>query len=150
MEFVRWAEFDRVGVFRYSEEEGTASGAMDAIVPAKVAAARQRKLMTLQRGISRRKLKALIGSEIEVLVEGESDESEFLLEGRHRGQAPEIDGKVYLANGTAARGEIRKARVTAAADYDLVADLLDADGVTPELPPGSRQRSSRIRLRTLA
>lgn len=148
LEFVRWAEFDHVGVFRYSPEEGTPSGAMVEKVPAKTAAARHRKLMSAQRPISRRKLKAMIGQEIEVLVEGPSSESEFLLEGRWWGQAPEIDGKVILANGTAQPGEIRKALVTAAADYDLVADLFDADGTLPEPPPGAPRRR-RVRLPTV-
>ncbi len=149
-DFVAWAEFDRVGVFRYSKEEGTRSGDMDTEVPSKVSAARHRKLMSLQRPISRKKLKAMIGREIEVLVEGESDESEFLLEGRHRGQAPEIDGKIYLANGTAKPGTIQTALVTAAADYDLVADLATSDGGPYEAPPGSRTRKKPpVRLRTL-
>ncbi|MFT3925900.1 MAG: hypothetical protein QM778_25375 [Myxococcales bacterium] len=74
-----------------------------------------------------------------------SDESEFLLEGRHAGQAPDIDGKVYLANGEAKPGEIRKAMVTDAADYDLVADLLPREGGGLDRPPGAK----RVRLRTL-
>jgi ribosomal protein S12 methylthiotransferase len=147
VEFVRWAELDHVGVFRYSPEEGTPSGAMDEHVPEKVAAARHRKLMAAQRPISRRKLKAMVGQEVEVLVEGPSSESEFLLEGRWWGQAPEIDGKVVLANGTARPGEIRKALITAAADYDLVADLYEADGTLPEPPPGAPRR--RVRLPTV-
>jgi ribosomal protein S12 methylthiotransferase len=144
-DFVRWAEFDRVVAFRYSHEEGTRSGDMADDVPAKVAAARHRKLMTLQRGLSKKKLKRMIGREIEVLVEGVSDESELLLEGRHRGQAPEIDGKVHLANGTAPVGTITKALVTHAADYDLVADLFESDGTLPEPPPGARPRAGARR-----
>jgi ribosomal protein S12 methylthiotransferase len=143
VDFVRWAKFDRVGVFRYSPEEGTASGAMDGAVPAKVAAARHRKLMAAQRPISAAKAKAMVGREIEVLVEGVSDESELLLEGRWWGQAPEIDGKVYLANGTARTGELRKALVTKSAAYDLVADLFDEDGTLPDAPPGADPRPKR-------
>ncbi len=82
---------------------------MEDDVPAKVKKARTRKLHAVQRAITRKKTKALIGREVDVLVEGVSDESDFLLEGRWWGQAPEIDGKVYLANGTAERSEIRKA-----------------------------------------
>jgi len=93
-----------------------------------------------------------VGKELEVLVEGVSDESEFLLEGRHAGQAPEIDGKVYLANGEAKAGELRRARVTDAADYDLVADLLPREGDVIERPPGATGRTAsakKLRLRTI-
>jgi ribosomal protein S12 methylthiotransferase len=128
LDLVRFAEFDHVGVFLYSHEEGTASGEMDDLVPARIARARQRKLLALQQKISRRKLRARIGSELEVLVDGVDEESELLLEGRWWGQAPEVDGKVHLANGSAKPGEIRRAFVTAAADHELVADLLDPSG----------------------
>jgi ribosomal protein S12 methylthiotransferase len=144
-DFVKWAQFERVGVFKYSHEEGTRSGGLEELVPEKTIAARHRKLMQLQRPISKKKLRSLIGQQLEVLVEGVSDESEFLLEGRHRGQAPDIDGKVYLANGEAEPGELRRALVTDAADYDLVADLLPRDGGTADRPPGAK----KLRLKTL-
>ena len=147
--FVEWAEFDHVGVFLYSHEEDTRSGEMDDLVPEKTARARQRRLMRLQRKISRQRLKARIGTELDVLVDGPSEEHEWLLEGRWWGQAPEVDGKVVLANGDAQPGEIRKALVTSAADYDLVADLLAEDG-TWDAPPGTRRpRRRKVRLRTL-
>jgi ribosomal protein S12 methylthiotransferase len=145
-DFVKWAEFERVGVFKYSHEEGTRSGTLGELTPQKIINARHRKLMQLQRPISKKKLRKLIGQELEVLVEGVSDESDFLLEGRHQGQAPEIDGKVYLANGEAEPGELRRAIVTDAADYDLVADLLPRDGSRPERPPGAK----KLRLKTLS
>jgi ribosomal protein S12 methylthiotransferase len=145
-DFVKWAEFERVGVFKYSHEEGTRSEKLSELVPEKTISARHRKLMQLQRPISKRKLRGLIGKELEVLVEGVSDESEFLLEGRHPGQAPEIDGKVYLANGESEPGELRRAIVTDAADYDLVADLLPRQGGTADRPPGAK----KVRLKTVA
>lgn len=148
-DFVRWAEFDHVGVFLYSREEGTRSGEMEDVVPEKVARARHRELMALQRPISRRALRRRVGEEIEVLVDGPSDEHEFLLEGRWWGQAPEVDGKVHLANGTAHPGEIRRALVTAAADYDLVADLLGPDGSRDAPPDAPRPRRRQVRLRTV-
>jgi ribosomal protein S12 methylthiotransferase len=138
--FVRWAEIDHVGVFLYSHEEGTTSGAMDDVVSPKVAKKRHRELMRVQRPISRRRLRARVGTEVEVLVDGPSDESDFLLEGRYFGQAPEVDGKVYLANGEAEPGELRRALVTDAADYDLVADLLAADGAHEAPVPRARRR----------
>ncbi len=151
MQFVKWAEIDRVGVFQYSHEEGTTAGDMVDDVPDKTKRARAKKLMALQRPISRRKAKEMIGREVEVLVEGASDESDFLLEGRWWGQAPEIDGKVVLANGTAQVGEIRKALITGAAEHDLVADLADDAGVLPDSPDGRRpKRKEPLRLRTIA
>lgn len=149
LEFVRYAEFDHVGVFTYSPEEGTRAHGMEADVPPAVARKRQRKLMSVQRAISRERLRARIGHEVEVLVTGPSEESEYLLEGRFYGQAPEVDGKVILANGEADIGEIRRALVINASDYDLVADLLTRDGVW-DPPPGTRRpRKRKVRLRTL-
>ncbi len=144
--FVRWAEFDHVGVFLYSHEEGTKSGEMDDLVSDRVARQRRKRLMAVQRRISRKKLRARVGTRVEVLVDGVSAESDLLLEGRWWGQAPEVDGKVHLANGEARPGELRVAEVTGAADYDLVADLVAADG-TVDVPPGARSR--RVRLPTL-
>ena len=105
--------------------------------------------MRLQRPISRARQRSRIGTELEVLVDGISDESEFLLEGRWWGQAPEVDGKIYLANGEAQPGEIRRALVRDAGDYDLVADLLDRDG-NWVAPPGVERpepRSPRPRVK---
>lgn len=134
-DLVRWAEFDHVGVFLYSHEEDTYSGTMEDLVDGDVARARQRKLMTLQRTIARKRSNALVGRELEVLVDGPSEESDILLDGRWWGQAPEVDGKIILANGSARPGEIRRAVVTQAADYDLVADLLTPEGVR-DVPVG--------------
>ena len=147
--FVRWAEFDHIGVFLYSQEDGTASATMPSPVASPVAVARQKALHEIQRPISRARLQARIGTELEVLVEGVSDESEFLLQGRWWGQAPEVDGSVYLANGTAKTGELRRALITDAADYDLMADLLSQSGVR-DVPPGAKDpRAPKLKLRTL-
>ena len=77
----------------------------------------------MQRQISRERGEAMVGREIEVLVEGESSESEHLMEGRWYGQAPGIDGVTYLADGRVAPGSLVRARVTQASDYDLAATL---------------------------
>ena len=124
--FVEAEELDRVGVFTYSREPGTVSAILPRRVPAAVADERRERLMEIQRGISRRKNQALVGRDIEVLVEGVSDESELLLQGRWYGQAPEIDGSVYLADGSARPGELVQARVTDGSDYDLAASLATA------------------------
>jgi ribosomal protein S12 methylthiotransferase len=131
-DFVGEASLDRVGVFTYSREEGTVAALLPHRVPAKEAEARRRELMRIQREISKKKLRAMRGREIEVLVEGPSDESEYLLMGRHEGQAPEIDGQVYLSllGEEAPRpGEFVRARVTGSAEHDLAAEIT---GLVPE------------------
>jgi ribosomal protein S12 methylthiotransferase len=129
-DFVREAELDRVGVFNFSREEGTVAALLPKRVPQKEVDARRRELLRIQREISKKKLRALRGRTLEVLVEGASDESEYLLMGRHEGQAPEIDGQVYLsfpegADGQAAptAGTIVRAHVTHSAEYDLAAEI---------------------------
>ena len=79
----------------------------------------------VQRKIAREKNTALVGRELDVLVEGPSEEHELVMKGRHAGQAPEIDGSVYLSGGEAHAGEMRRVRITQASDYDLVGELLD-------------------------
>jgi ribosomal protein S12 methylthiotransferase len=135
--FVRFAAFERVGVFRYSDEESARSFALEGKVPKRTAAARARKLMSVQRRISRRKNRALVGQELEVLVEGPSEESELVMAGRHPGQAPEIDGSVYLSGGPVKPGDLCRARVTSASDYDLVAEVIESE----HLPNARRGRA---------
>ena len=134
-DFVRFAEFDRVGVFQYSDEHSAHSSTLPDKVPERTIAARAKKLMSIQRKISKKKNRALIGRELDVLVEGPSEDSELVMMGRHAGQAPEIDGCVYLSGGSALPGEFRRVRVTQASDYDLVGELEDEDGSGADLPP---------------
>jgi ribosomal protein S12 methylthiotransferase len=121
--FVAESGFDRAGAFTYSVEPGTVSAMLPDRVPAEIMQERQQRLMEIQRQISRARNEALVGREIDVLVEGVSDESEYLLQGRWYGQAPEIDGTVYVADGEAAAGTIVRTRVTQASDYDLATSL---------------------------
>jgi ribosomal protein S12 methylthiotransferase len=123
VEFVRETGFDRAGAFTFSPEPGTHSATLGDKVPAKVARDRQLRLMEVQREVSRARLEAMVGREVDVLVEGVSEESEYLLQGRFYGQAPEIDGTVYLADGAASPGDLVRARVTQASDYDLAASF---------------------------
>jgi ribosomal protein S12 methylthiotransferase len=153
-DFVTWAEFDRVGVFRYSDEESSRSFALPGKVPAKVAASRHRRLMALQRRIAHKKNEALIGRELTVLVEGPSDEHEYVMMGRHAGQAPDIDGQVYLSGGEARPGEMRRVEISQASDYDLVGELLDegaGENPAPEPRPKAAPagRAGRVALRVL-
>lgn len=122
-DFLRYAAFDRVGVFTYSDEETSASHRLDGKVPSAVAERRARRLMALQRPISRAKNRALVGRDLRVLVEGPSEESELVMVGRHAGQAPDIDGVVYLSGELARPGTIVTARITRATDYDLLGEV---------------------------
>ena len=79
-----------------------------------------------------------------------SDESDLLLQGRWWGQAPEVDGSVYLANGTAQAGEFRRVLVTDAADYDLMAFFIDAPGGRDAPPDAKDPRPPKVKLRTLS
>ena len=123
-DFVRNTELDHVGAFTYSQEEGTAAAMLPNRVPQEVKEARQAELMEIQRQVSRAKNKARVGQELDVLVEGISDESEYLMQGRWFGQAPEIDGSVYLSNSEAQIGDMVRATVTDGSDYDLAAAAL--------------------------
>ncbi|MFO0568704.1 MAG: 30S ribosomal protein S12 methylthiotransferase RimO [Polyangiaceae bacterium] len=154
VEFVRFARFDRMGVFRYSDEESAASHALDGKVPRQVASRRARHLMSVQRKISREKNRALVGRELDVLVEGPSEESELVFVGRHAGQAPEIDGQVFLSGAEVAPGQMRRVRVARATDYDLlgeVVDDLEPEGREPASVPVVHRASDgrRVSLRTL-
>jgi ribosomal protein S12 methylthiotransferase len=131
-DFVREAQLDRVGVFNYSREEGTVAALLPKRIPQKEIDARRKELLRIQRQVSKQKMKALRGQEIEVLVEGPSDESEYVLMGRHEGQAPEIDGQVYLTidpdqaddDFAPTAGTFVRARVSNSAEYDLAATVL--------------------------
>lgn len=126
-DFIEAQRFDHVGVFTYFPEDGTPAATLPDQVPDEVKQARQAELMALQARISRDKLEAMVGTEVEVLVEGLAEESELLLRGRTQTQAPDVDGQVYIVNPPLGVrvGEIRRMRVTQAADYDLVGELVD-------------------------
>ena len=132
-EFVEETRFDKVGVFQFSREEGTGSFALDGQLPQRVKAQRQKKLLGIQRRISKQHQQNLVGRTLEVLVEGVSEETELLLEGRWMGQAPEIDGKVYVNRGQARAGEIVRVEIEQAGDYDLVGGIAGAGGPAQQL-----------------
>jgi len=126
-EFVRRAEFDNLGAFTYSPEPGSKSEPLGDPVPAEEKERRRDFLLSLQRPIARRKARALRGRELEAIVEGPCDETEHLLEGRIRSQAPEIDGRL-LINDTSGRdvrpGEIVRVRISDTHEYDLVGAVI--------------------------
>lgn len=127
-QFVEAARFDRLGVFGYSDEETSASFHLDGKVDRRTIYNRKRRLMALQRKISRQLNRELVGRELEVLVEGPSADSELVWQARLASQAPEIDGVCYISDpGPRAPqpGEFRRMRIRRAHDYDLVGDLVD-------------------------
>ena len=127
-QFVRDAQFDWLGVFGYSDEEGAKAFELGDKVPAREIERRRKKLMSIQKQISRRKKRALIGRQFDLLLEGPSEETDLLWQGRTAMHAPEIDGTVYI-NDTGDReeiseGEFYRCEITEAHEYDVVAKLI--------------------------
>lgn len=124
-EYVREFEFDYAGVFKYSREEDTVAYNLPDQVPEEIKERRYAELVNLQSEIAERKNRRFLGQEIEVMIDGVSSESEYLLEGRTRGQALEIDGKVLTTDGTAKPGEIVKVKVEQNFEYDFVGPIVE-------------------------
>lgn len=124
-DFVSEFKFDYVGVFKYSREEDTKAYDMENQVDEEIKNQRWADLVNLQAKIAEEKNKALIGKEIEVMIDGISSESEYMLEGRTQGQALEIDGKVLTTDGTAKAGEIVKVKIEQNFDYDFIGPILE-------------------------
>jgi ribosomal protein S12 methylthiotransferase len=125
LEFVREQRFDRVGCFMYSPEENTPAGKMADQIDEETKQRRHDELMEIQMEISRDKHRAFIGKVVPVLVEGLSEETELLLQGRMSQQAPDIDGVVLINDGQAEVGEIVNVRITDSMDYDLIGEIVD-------------------------
>lgn len=124
-EYVKEFEFDYAGVFKYSREEDTVAYNLPDQVPEEIKERRYAELVNLQSEIAERKNRRFLGQEIEVMIDGVSSESEYLLEGRTRGQALEIDGKVLTTDGTARPGEIVKVKVEQNFEYDFVGPIVE-------------------------
>jgi ribosomal protein S12 methylthiotransferase len=127
-DFVRAAQFDWLGVFSYSDEEGSGAFHLGNKVPSRTIESRRRSLMRLQQTISRKARAAQVGRRLELLVEGPSEETPLLWEGRTQYQAPEIDGKVYINDfGPFAEltpGQFYQCEMTESQDYDLVGRIV--------------------------
>jgi len=127
-EFVREAEFDWMGAFGYSDQDGAGAFNMERKLSPREIERRRRHLMQIQRRISKKNKKALVGKEFDLLLEGPSEESDLLLEGRTAMHAPEIDGKVLVNDAPEdfqpLAGEFYRCRITEAHDYDLIAKIL--------------------------
>ena len=136
-QFVEAAQFDRLGVFSYSDEDTSRSFELDGKVDGRTINNRKRHLMAIQRKISRVKNRGMIGREVPVLVEGTSPDTDLLWTARMSTQAPEIDGNVLIndVEGAApAPGQIRLLRITEAHDYDLIGTLLPGTDTAVPLP----------------
>ena len=127
-DFVREAQFDWLGVFGYSDEEGSNSFVLDSKVAPKEIERRRKKLMSIQKQISRKKKRTLIGRQYDLLLEGPSGETDLLWQGRTAMHAPEIDGTVYVndfgEHNDLREGEFYRCEISEAHDYDLVARVL--------------------------
>jgi ribosomal protein S12 methylthiotransferase len=138
-DYVEQAEFDRVAVFLYSDEEGTSAADLDEKIDREVMDERRNAILSIQESISAAKGVAKIGSILDVLIDGRSAESEGVLEGRHEGLAPEIDGVVYIdespsdipSQGSVCQklfspiaGDFCKVEIIDAAAFDLVGRIV--------------------------
>jgi ribosomal protein S12 methylthiotransferase len=141
-DFVRWAQFEHLGVFRFSSEEGTSAHQLPDHPTKTVSYRRARKLMALQRRIARANNQKLVGKQLQVLVEGASPEHELVMTGRHAGQAPEVDGQVWFTESDVLPGQMWNAEVVQAADYDVVVRTL---GETP-YAQATAKRTIRMQL----
>jgi ribosomal protein S12 methylthiotransferase len=127
-EFVREVQFDWMGAFSYSDQDGAGAYALEKKLSPREIERRRKHLMSIQKQISKKKKKALVGREFDLLLEGESEETELLLEGRTIMHAPEIDGKVFVNDFPEEiqpkPGQFYRCEITESHEYDLVARIL--------------------------
>ena len=127
-DFVREAQFDWLGTFSYSDQDGADAFMLDKKLSPREIERRRKLLMGIQRQISKKKKKVLVGQEFDLLLEGISEETDLLLEGRTPMHAPEIDGKVLVNDFPAETepqpGQFYRCQIMEAHDYDLVARIL--------------------------
>ena len=131
--FVEDQRFDRIAVFTYSMEEGTAAEKFGDPVDAGTKAERRQRLLDLQLDIAQQKSDELVCARRTVMIEGPAQDDQFALEARLATQAPEIDGVVYLTEGGAEPGEFVETEITEAMGYDLVATLVPSRRALPVL-----------------
>jgi len=125
LHFVEETQFDRLGVFCYSREEGTPAAEMPDQISERVKRERHKRLMRAQARASFKRNRRLIDTVEQVIIEGYSEETELLLKGRSSRQAPDIDGQVYITAGEANVGDIVNLRITDSSDYDLIGEIVD-------------------------
>lgn len=124
LEFIEEQRFAHLGCFPYSREEGTLAARLPGHLPEDVKLERVERVMTLQQRLSQENLSKMVGQTLDVLVEGPSQDSEWVWQGRLSTQAPEIDGVVYLTDGPVAPGKIQKVYIEETHSYDLVGEVV--------------------------
>ncbi len=124
LHFVEEGHFERVGVFRYSREEGTRAARLEGQIPARTKKSRLNRLMKAQARVSFAHNRKLVGRVEKVLVEGYSEETELLLKGRSARQAPDVDGYCLITAGQADVGQIVALRITDSSEYDLIGEIV--------------------------
>ena len=125
LNFLAEQKFDRVGCFQYSPEENTPAGRMADQIDEETKRQRWEAVMEVQQNISREMQKRQVGQVLDVVVEGYSEETELLLQGRSRHQAPDIDGVVLINDGEASVGDIVKVKITDSMEYDLIGEIVE-------------------------
>ena len=126
-EFIKEFEFDYVGVFKYSREEDTVAYDLPNQIPEEIKEKRWSELLNIQGEIVERKNERFIGKTVDVIIDGVSTESEYMLEGRMRSQALEIDGKVLTSDGTANVGDIVKVKLEQNFQYDFIGPIIEEE-----------------------
>ena len=125
LNFVQEGHFERVGVFRYSREEGTPAAELPEQVLARTKKSRYNKLMRAQARVSFAKNRKLVGTTETVLVEGYSEETDLLLRGRSARQAPDVDGQYLITSGQADVGQLVQLKITDSSEYDLIGEIIE-------------------------
>jgi ribosomal protein S12 methylthiotransferase len=125
LEGIKKVRFNHLGVFKYSDEDGTPAVRLKDKVPQEIIDERFEKIYEVQKEIAHELNQEYLGKNIDVLVEGTHDETDLLLQGRHQGQAPDIDGKVIINDGIAKPGDIVQVEITDVFEYDLVGRIIN-------------------------
>ncbi|NLK08123.1 MAG: 30S ribosomal protein S12 methylthiotransferase RimO [Firmicutes bacterium] len=123
--FLAEIQFDHVGIFPYSQEEGTPAAALPDQIPEDIKLKRYEQAMALQKEISRSKNSSRIGETYEVVIDGPSEETDLVLVARSQYQAPDVDGNIYIGNRHLPAGTFAKVRIKEAYDYDLVGEIVE-------------------------
>lgn len=127
LQFLTEARLEHCGIFCYSREEDTSAYNLPNQIDDQIKLQRYDQAMRLQQEISLQQQRKLLGQKLEVLIEGFSNESDSVIVGRHRGQAPDVDGQVYIGNRLATAGELVNVRITEVHPYDLLGEIIEGD-----------------------